>query len=138
MNALVASVIRTLVPAAVAQIATWALLLNITLPPAVQTSLSTFLGFALTAVYFVGVRVLEQQWPAFGILLGLAASPDTYSKGTPATAAVSAAPTVNPAPVADILAPAKTFPAAAVDAASGAPEVPSAPVETAPIVGAAV
>ena len=104
MNALVASVIRTIIPVVVGQVASWLLLLNIVLPKDAEAGLSAFLGGLLTAIYYVAVRILEQQWPSFGILLGLTASPDTYSKSTEA-AAVPAAPTVNPAPVADILAP---------------------------------
>lgn len=82
MNALVASVIRTLVPVIVGQVAAWLLLINVTLPSTALDGLSSFLGAALTAIYYVGVRVLEQQWPWAGVLLGLTASPDTYSKST--------------------------------------------------------
>lgn len=96
MNPLVASVIRTLVPAAVGQVAAWLALLNVPLTPAAEVGLTTFLGFAFTAIYYVGVRIIEQQWPAFGVLLGLPKSPDTYSKET-VTAAVPAAPTTVPA-----------------------------------------
>lgn len=121
MNALVASVIRTLVPVIVGQVASWLLLAHVILPPTALAGLSAFVGGLLTAIYYVGVRVLEQQWPALGILLGLPSSPDTYSKDnaaeSAATAAVSAAPTVNPAPIADILAPvaATSIPAPTVD-----------------------
>ncbi len=91
MNALVASVIRTIVPVAVGQVASWLLLAHVVLPAAALSGLSTFLGGALTAIYYVAVRVLEQQWPAVGILLGLPSSPDTYSRSN-ATAAEPAAP----------------------------------------------
>lgn len=113
MNALVASVIRTIVPTAVGQVASWLLLINIVLPPTAESGLKTFLGGLLTAIYYVAVRILEQQWPSFGILLGLPASPDTYSKST-ATAAIPAAPAVNPAPTLTALAPvaATSLPAA--------------------------
>jgi hypothetical protein len=95
MNSLVASVIRTLVPVAVGQVASWFLLLHVVLPKDAEAGLATFLGGALTAIYYVAVRVLEQQWPTFGILLGLPSSPDTYSKAV-ATAAVPEAPTKAP------------------------------------------
>lgn len=85
MNPLVASVIRTLVPVAVGQVASWLLLLNITLPLDAQEGLGAFLGGLITAIYYVAVRIVEQQWPAFGVLLGLPKSPDTYSAETPAT-----------------------------------------------------
>lgn len=109
MNALVASVIRTLVPNIVTQVVSWLLLAHVVLPPALLAELSSAVGFALFAIYYVGVRVLEQQWPSLGILLGLPSSPDTYSKDnaaqSAATAAVPAAPTVNTAPVLTALAP---------------------------------
>jgi hypothetical protein len=94
MNALVASVIRTIIPIAVGQVASWLLLLNIVLPTPAAAGLSAFLGGLLTAIYYVGVRVLEQQWPIVGVLLGLPVSPDTYSKAT-ATAVVPANPTTS-------------------------------------------
>jgi hypothetical protein len=136
MNALVASVIRTIVPIAVGQVASWFLLLHAVLPANAQLGLSTFLGGALSGIYYLIVRVIEQQWPLAGILLGLPSSPDTYSKDTQ-TAAVPEAPTKTLVdPLTSILtaapsisvqadAPAKTFPAAQVDAAS-ASETPVA------------
>jgi hypothetical protein len=142
MNALVASVIRTLVPVIVGQVASWFLLLNVTLPASAQNGLSLFLGGALTAVYYVGVRVLEQQWPSFGILLGLTSSPDTYSKGndTPAEAAKQTSlaatavdvPAINTSALIDA-APATTFPKAAVDAAVAAEPAPTPAGFEAPI-----
>jgi hypothetical protein len=140
MNPLVASVIRTLVPVAVGQVASWLLLLNVTLPSSAQEGLGAFLGGLLTAIYYVGVRVIEQQWPQFGLLLGLTASPDTYSKGDPAATTAPAATTPADVPaVAEAtlslndVAPASTFPSAAVDAALAAPEpVTVTPVFTPP------
>jgi hypothetical protein len=144
MNALVASVIRTLVPVIVGQVASWLLLAHVVLPVAALTGLTAFVGGLLTAIYYVGVRVLEQQWPSLGILLGLPSSPDTYSKST-VTAAAPQTPTVNPAPVASILAPVADTTLPTVDggfqskieaAINGAPEpVPATevtPVYTAP------
>jgi hypothetical protein len=58
----------------------------------------------LTAIYYVAIRVLEQQWPGVGILLGLPSSPDTYSKAV-VTAAVPSAPTANSAPVFNVISP---------------------------------
>ncbi len=107
MNALVASVIRTLVPVAVGQVASWLLLAHVVLPAPDLNGLSAFIGGLLTAIYYVAVRVLEQQWPTFGILLGLPSSPDTYSKSAAAavTDATPETPTVNPAHTFNILAP---------------------------------
>jgi hypothetical protein len=92
MNPLVASVIRTIVPAAVGQVAAWLTLLNVPLTPEAETGLTAFLGFAFTAIYYLVVRIIEQQWPSFGVFLGLPKSPDTYSKSVD-TAAVPPAPT---------------------------------------------
>jgi hypothetical protein len=105
MNALVASVIRTLVPVIVGQVAAWLLLINVKLPADALDGLSSFLGAALTAIYYVGVRVLEQQWPQAGVLLGLTASPDAYSKSTANVTAPSAdtsTPAVSTGPGPDV------------------------------------
>lgn len=127
MNPLVASVIRTLIPVIVGQVASWLLLANITIPTTALDGLGTFLGGILTAVYYVGVRVLEQQWPKAGILLGLTASPDTYSKGDPAPAIVGAVE-ASPATTPIDFAPASLFPAAKVEAASAPVIEPAAVV----------
>ena len=140
MNPLVASVIRTLVPVAVGQVASWLLLLNVTLPLSAQEGLSAFLGGLLAAIYYVGVRIIEQQWPSFGILLGLPSSPDTYSKDAP-LASVFAFPEPTAltatAPVVADPAPAAVFPAAKVDAAQAAVPVID-PVTVTPILPAAI
>lgn len=79
------------------QVAAWALLVNVTLPTTALDGLSSFLGAAFTAIYYVGVRVLEQQWPAAGLLLGLTASPDTYSKGSASNVTAASSDTSTPA-----------------------------------------
>jgi hypothetical protein len=129
MNALVASVIRTLVPHIVTQLASLFLMINIQVPDDIRLQLSAVVGFVLFAIYYGGIRVLEQQWPALGILLGLPSSPDTYSKGDPAATTSPAASTPLDVPaVAEAtlslndVAPASTFPSAAVNAALAAPE----------------
>lgn len=125
MNPLVASVIRTLVPVAVGQIAAWLLLVNIVLDSDAKAGLGTFLGGLITAIYYVAVRIVEQQWPSVGILLGLPKSPDTYSKDAPASEPSERHESaLEPAP-------ASTFPAAKVDAASAAPAVE--PVAVTPV-----
>ncbi len=144
MNALVASVIRTYTPIIVGQVAAWLILIHIPVDPSLTVLLTALTGGALSAVYYTLIRVLEQQWPNFGILLGLTASPDTYSKGvsaspdtTPAAAAAAAAtavdvPTINTAALTDA-APATTFPKAAVDAAVAAEPAPAPAGFEAPI-----
>ena len=136
MNPLVASVIRTLVPVAVGQVASWLLLLNVTLPLSAQEGLGAFLGGLLTAIYYVGVRIIEQQWPAFGVLLGLPKSPDTYSKDVPLVPAVPESPALTALALGSWegdghgvnhdnpslgTAPPTVFPAAKVEAALAAP-----------------
>lgn len=133
MNALVASIIRTLVPHIVTQVASLFLMINIHVPADILLQLSTLGGVVLFALYYGGVRVLEQQWPGLGILLGLPSSPDTYSKGDPASVPAPAVDnsdflkalqniSVAPASI-DIHAATETvFPAAAVAAAQAAVE----------------
>jgi hypothetical protein len=136
MNALVASIIRTLVPHIVTQIASLFLMLNIQVPDDIRLQLSGVVGFVLFAIYYGGVRILEQQWPGIGVLLGLTASPDTYSKGndTPAEAAKQTslaataidAPAINTSALTDP-APESTFPKTAVENAQAAQSAPVAP-----------
>lgn len=95
MNPLVASVIRTYTPTIVGQIVAWLVLIHIPVQPDLEVLVTAAVGGALTLAYYTLVRVLEQQWPAAGFLLGLPRSPDTYSKAT-ATAATPANPTQQP------------------------------------------
>lgn len=142
MNALVASIIRTLVPHIVTQLASLFLMINIHVPDDIKLQLSAVVGFVMFSIYYGGVRVLEQQWPGIGLLIGLPSSPDTYSKGsdTPAEAAkqtsfdATAVTAINTSALTDP-APASTFPKDAVAAAeAAAPVVPDfgTPVATAP------
>jgi hypothetical protein len=129
MNALVASVIRTYTPIIVGQIAAWFILIHVPLDPATVVALTAVIGGLLSAIYYTLVRVLEQQWPGAGVLLGLTASPDTYSKGEPAPAEVAKqtsieATAVDPAAVSFASTQAK------VDALTAEPV---APVEVTPV-----
>lgn len=83
MNPLAASLIRTYAPIIVGQVAAWLLLAHIALDLPTTVAFTSFVGGLLTAVYYTLARLLEERWPAAGALLGLAASPDTYSKGDP-------------------------------------------------------
>lgn len=80
MNSILASIIRTVVPVAVGQVVAWLALLNVELTDDAQTGLTAFLGGLITAVYYVLVRLAEQKLPWVGVLLGLAKTPDGYSK----------------------------------------------------------
>jgi len=97
MNALVASVIRTYTPIIVGQLAAWLILIHVPVEPSLAVLLTALVGAALSGAYYTLVRVLEQQWPWFGAFLGLASSPDTYSKGDPAATTSPVASTPVPA-----------------------------------------
>lgn len=79
-KALLASIIRTLVPIGVGQIVALLALASVILDQATKDALGTVLGGLITAVYYLAIRLLEQRWPAIGVLLGLAKTPDSYSK----------------------------------------------------------
>lgn len=95
MNALAISIIRTYVPIIVGGLVAWLLTLGIELDASTQTSLIIALTGLIQAVYYAGVRALETRYPAVGVLLGVAKSPDTYSKGEE-PAVVAAGPVAPP------------------------------------------
>lgn len=71
---MLASIIRTVVPAVVGLIVTLALKAGIQLDDAAVTSVVTSV---VTGVYYVAVRLLETKVaPSFGWLLGLAKTPE--------------------------------------------------------------
>lgn len=72
------SIVRTLVPVAVGQIVAYFATIGLTIPEDVETSLTVILGFAVTTVYYLAVRFLEQKFPKLGVLLGWAAVPAAY------------------------------------------------------------
>ncbi|MDM4761873.1 hypothetical protein QT381_02500 [Galbitalea sp. SE-J8] len=79
--ALAASIIRTLVPPLVGAIVAGLTALGLPVDGDLSRLLEATLFAAATAVYYIGVRVLETYVsPRFGWLLGLAKSPDAYSK----------------------------------------------------------
>lgn len=140
MNALVASVIRTYTPIIVGQLAAWLILIHVPIDPSLTVLLTAVVGGLLSGAYYTIVRVLEQQWPWVGALLGLTSSPDAYSKGNPAATTSPAAstpadiPAVAEAPLSLDAAPAGTFPKTAVDAALAAePLTTPDPVVVAPV-----
>jgi hypothetical protein len=95
VNALAISIIRTYVPIIVGGLVSWLLTAGIQLSADTQTGLIVALTGLITAAYYAGVRALETRFPAVGVLLGVAKSPDSYSKGSePAVAAAG--------PVADL------------------------------------
>ena len=93
MSVLIASIIRTIVPALVGSVTGWLVQLGLEVDPEFRGALSTVLSVAFTGLYYIIVRVIEQKVPALGVLLGYAKSPDAYSKGEVVKDPV-AAPTV--------------------------------------------
>jgi len=128
MNALVASVIRTYTPVIVGQVVGFLIMINFPVRPELTLLLMALVGGGLTLAYYTLVRILEQQWPSFGVLLGLTKSPDTYTKGnaSPETAAVPANPALGASsPVANIFTPAETV---TVETPAAAPIADAVPV----------
>lgn len=73
------SIVRTLVPLAVGQIASFFATLGIELSEDQQAAFTTILGLVVSVAYYLLVRWLEQRFPKVGILLGWAATPDGYT-----------------------------------------------------------
>lgn len=84
MNALIISLIRTIVPVIVGAVVTWLLSIGLSLDTAAQNGLTEFLFALITGLYYLIVRLLERKWPGVGLLLGVAAAPISY-KGTNAS-----------------------------------------------------
>lgn len=77
------SIIRTVTPVIVGQVVAWLAMLDVSLSSDAQAGLATFLGGLITAVYYVLARLLEERFPWIGGFLGLAKTPDSYTKPTP-------------------------------------------------------
>ena len=73
------SIVRTLVPVAVGQLAAYLATIGVILPEDVMAAVTVVLGFAFTTVYYIVVRWLEQKFPKIGMLLGWAAVPTSYT-----------------------------------------------------------
>ncbi len=74
----VTSLIRTWVPTAVAAAVAYIVTLGVEFDPAAEAQVSAAAVLVVTAVYYGVVRALENQWPIFGYLLGVAKAP-TYN-----------------------------------------------------------
>lgn len=84
INALWASVVRTIVPLIVNAALALAVAWNVPLDPEFEVLLGTALTLAFMTAYYVAVRLFETYIsPKFGWLLGWAKSPDSYSEGKP-------------------------------------------------------
>lgn len=101
MTTFVISLIRSNAAPLVGAFATWLVSLGLVVPEEARVGLTAFLFFFLSGIYYLVVRLIEQKFPAVGILLGYAKSPDSYSKGS-GVEYVQSAPTVsNPAHLAE-------------------------------------
>lgn len=72
------SIVRTLVPVAVGQIAAYLGTLGLDLPDEVVSAVTVLLGFIVTTLYYLAIRFLEQKFPKAGIFLGWASVPGEY------------------------------------------------------------
>lgn len=80
MNPFVASLIRTIVPLLVGSAISWLVSMGIDIDESGVAYLSSFLTALFGGLYYVAVRYLEEKVPAFGWLLGLAQTPDSYTR----------------------------------------------------------
>ncbi len=79
MNDFVISLIRTWVPAAVAAVVAYVITLGVEFDAAAEAQVSAAAVLVVSALYYGVVRALENKWPAFGRLLGVAKAP-TYTE----------------------------------------------------------
>ena len=78
MNDVITSLIRTWVPTAVAVGVAFLVANGVELDPSAELQLSGGIVAVVTGVYYAAIRALEDKWPAFGYLLGVAKAP-TYN-----------------------------------------------------------
>lgn len=84
LEALWASIVRTIVPVSVGAIMSWLTTRGLPLDDQLESALTAALTAAFALIWYVIVRLLETYVaPRFGWLLGLAKSPDSYSKDSP-------------------------------------------------------
>jgi hypothetical protein len=76
-SSIVVGIIRTYVPLVVAVLVGWLASLGIVVSDDARSALVTGIGAIGGALYYAGVRLLEQRWPFLGLLLGAAKAP-TY------------------------------------------------------------
>ena len=73
------SIVRTITPVIVGQIAAYLATIGVVLPDDVMSAVTVVFGFIFTSVYYIVVRWLEQKFPKIGVLLGWAAVPTSYT-----------------------------------------------------------
>lgn len=89
MTVFIISLIRTVIPVIVGAVLTTLAEAGLNIDEAGQQGLTTALFVLFTAIYYFIVRLIEQHVPWFGILLGYAKSPDSYSKSVPSVTVTS-------------------------------------------------
>ncbi len=77
MSDLATSLIRTYVPTGVGIVVAYLTAAGVELEAGTELALSGGIVAVVTGVWYLGVRLLEARWPAFGILLGVRKTP-TY------------------------------------------------------------
>ena len=80
MNPFIASLIRTIVPIVVGSILGLLTRIGLDIDLEGQQALTTLIDSAFIGAYYIVVRLIETKVPQVGWLLGLAKSPDSYSK----------------------------------------------------------
>jgi hypothetical protein len=73
--------IRTYTPLVVSALVGWLASVGLNVSDEAQTALAVGIGGVAAAAYYAIIRALEKRWPALGVLLGSAKTPDGYSKG---------------------------------------------------------
>jgi hypothetical protein len=81
MSAGIIAWIRTVVPIAVGSLVGWLVTLGVDLDKHTEDALVVSVTGLSIAVYYTLVKLLEAKFPWVGVLLGVAKTPDTYSKG---------------------------------------------------------
>lgn len=82
MSTGIISWIRTVVPVLVGSLVAWLVTLGVHLDKGTENALVVALTGLFTAGYYTLARLLEKKFPQAGVLLGVAQTPDSYSKGT--------------------------------------------------------
>lgn len=81
MILLLLSFLRTVVPAIVGAVVAVLVQSGLTVDPEFEGALTAVLFATFTGLYYLVIRVIEMKFPWVGVLIGWAASPDSYSKG---------------------------------------------------------
>ena len=76
MGDLATSFIRTIVPMIVGAVVSFLASKSITLDATAAANLATFVGLAVSGLYYIIVRIIEQKFPKAGVLLGKAKNPE--------------------------------------------------------------